>query len=135
MIKTKEEDLRSIREKRLHGTLIRSRARWVEEGEKPSKYFLSLENRNYVSKKMTSVYNSRGEETFDRKEISNEVFKFYKTLYTEKESELTDVDLNEILNEDTPKLSDNEALGLEGNITFKEAGKVLHRMANNRSPG
>ena len=51
IIKTKEEDLRCIREKRLQGTLIRSRGRWIEEGEKPSKYFLSLESRNFVSKK------------------------------------------------------------------------------------
>lgn len=32
------------------GNLIRSRAKWLSEGEKPTSYFLNLENRNYVNK-------------------------------------------------------------------------------------
>ena len=44
---------KKIREKKLEGTMIRARARWVEQGEKPSSYFCSLENRNFVSKRMS----------------------------------------------------------------------------------
>lgn len=30
--------------------MIRSRAHWLEEGEKPSKYFCNLESRNFLNK-------------------------------------------------------------------------------------
>ena len=39
-----------LRKKKLKGHYIRSRAKWIEEGEKPSKYFCNLEFRNYFSK-------------------------------------------------------------------------------------
>ena len=42
--------LQVLREKKLYGSFIRSKARWVEYGEKPSKYFLSLEKRNFGNK-------------------------------------------------------------------------------------
>ena len=37
-------------DKKMEGTIIRSRARWHEYGEKSNKYFLSLEKRNNVRK-------------------------------------------------------------------------------------
>ena len=49
-------ELQNIRENRLKGVFIRSKARWVEKGEKPSRYFLNLENRNFVSKKNEFSY-------------------------------------------------------------------------------
>ena len=38
-IKIKHDEIKDIRENKLKGTLIRSRARWIDQGEKPSKYF------------------------------------------------------------------------------------------------
>lgn len=46
----KKKELESIRKEKLLGHMIRSRARWIEEGEKPSKYFCNLESRNYLNK-------------------------------------------------------------------------------------
>jgi hypothetical protein len=34
----------------MKGKLVRSRAQWVDEGEKPTKYFCGLESKNYTSK-------------------------------------------------------------------------------------
>ena len=69
-------ELQNLRGKKLHGSLIRSKARWIEHGEKPSKYFCNLENRNFVSKRMTSLINEKGEELNDQLSIKNEVFFF-----------------------------------------------------------
>ena len=38
--------------KSMEGVLLRSKARWVAEGEKITKYFCSLEKRNFISKQM-----------------------------------------------------------------------------------
>ena len=38
-----DEKLESIRKEKIHGLMVRSKANWQHEGEKPSKFFLSLE--------------------------------------------------------------------------------------------
>ena len=134
-IKTKQDELKLIREKQLQGNFIRSRARWVEQGEKASRYFCHLENRSFVSKRMTSLYDNKGNEIHDNNKISNEVYSFYSNLYSSKEQDIVDVELTEILDPDTPKLSDAQANSLEGYITLREAGEVLYKMENNKSPG
>ena len=73
--------------------MIRARARWIEEGEKPSNYFCNLENRNFVSKRMASLAKSNNEEITDFNDINNEVGNFYKKLYSSKEDNIVDVDL------------------------------------------
>lgn len=135
LIKIKNEELKTIRENKLKGTLIRSRARWIQQGEKPSKYFCNLENRHFISKSMKSLISNSGEEITDSKLLKNEVFKFYEKLYSTREHEIKPVNLNNILTENTPKLSDEEAESLEGEINLKEAGEALNKMQNNKSPG
>ena len=95
-LKDKKEQLQLLREKKLKGTLIRSRARWVEQGEKGSRYFCNLENRNFVSKRMSSVIDKDGNEITDYEEINNEVLQFYKQLYSSSESEIENVDKRQI---------------------------------------
>ena len=43
VIEEKQNELEKIRNQKLRGSYIRSRAKWIEEGEKPSKYFCNLE--------------------------------------------------------------------------------------------
>ena len=135
LLKAKKEELQSLREKKLRGTLIRSRAKWIDQGEKASKYFCNLETKNFVSKRMTSLINSEGDEVTDFDKVNNEVLQFYQKLYNSKERDLENVDLNVRLKADTKKLTDGEALDIEGQITLKEAGITLGNMQNNKSPG
>lgn len=130
-----KSELVDLREKRLRGSLVRAKAKWVEEGEKPSKYFCNLENRNFVSKRMTSLINNEGREITQQSEIKTEVNNFYKNLYTSKEHLIEDVNLEEKLCESTPKLSEDQAFSIEGLISFSEALSTLKKMQNNKSPG
>ena len=45
-LETARNRLEELRKPKIQGQIIRSRARWYEEGERSSKYFLSLEKRN-----------------------------------------------------------------------------------------
>ena len=134
-IKEKQGELNILREKRLEGSMIRAKARWIEQGEKPSSYFFSLENRNFVSKRMITLIKDDGSEINDFKDISKEVGYFYKNLYSDRENELDSIELDDILLEDTPKLNENESNLLEGPITLQEAANTLSKMKNNKSPG
>ena len=44
-LNTVKSELEEIRNKKIRGSIIRTKAKWVEDGEKPSKYFLNLEKR------------------------------------------------------------------------------------------
>ena len=48
-----EQELTSIANEKTAGAIIRSKAQWVEDGEKSTSFFLNLENRNYLNKYIT----------------------------------------------------------------------------------
>ena len=52
---TIRNELEQIEEEKLRGHMIRSRAQWIEEGGKCTKYFMQLENRNYKTKCITTL--------------------------------------------------------------------------------
>ena len=62
---------------------------------------------------------------------------FYQSLYSSRENQLIDVDLDQLLNRDTPKISDadKERMEMQNVVTMEEAGKVLNNMKNDKSPG
>jgi hypothetical protein len=41
----------------MKGLLVRTRAKWIDDGEKPTKYFLSLEKKNYINITVTKIVN------------------------------------------------------------------------------
>ena len=127
-----KQDLVELREKRMRGVLLRSRARWVAEGERITRYFCSLEKRNYISKHMTKLQQNNGTVLVDDDDIVREVNLFYKTLYSKKSVE--NCEITDLI-KDMPKLSSEERTSLEGKITLDEAGRVLKNMSNNKSPG
>ena len=44
------------------GSIVRSRAKWTEEGEKPTNYFLNLENRHYTNKIILKLIKDENQE-------------------------------------------------------------------------
>ena len=134
MLEQKRKELEELRKKKLDGLMIRSRAKWLDQGEKATKYFFTLENRNYLSKCMPNLWKSNGTKTNSKEEILTETQLFYKRLYDARQT--VDIDLNETLNNtNTPKLNDQEKIKLEGPITFNEVLESLKNMKNNKSPG
>jgi exonuclease III len=128
----KKAQLQEIREKRMEGVLIRSRARYVADGEKPSKYFCSLEKRNYVSKTMTQIIKDDGSVLSKTKDISKEAGAFYESLY--KKRQVINCEIGEIVRQ-VPHITEGESRNMEGLLTFEEAGRTLAKMPNFKSPG
>lgn len=75
-----KENLETVRNEKLKGSIIRSRVQWIEEGEKPNKYFLNLENHNFENKTISRLIDKSGNEITNQKEILNEVKSFYAKL-------------------------------------------------------
>ena len=131
----KQTELQNIRSTANEGRIIRSRARWYEEGEKgSSSYFLKLERRNFESKLISSL--TLGERVVnDPNEILTELRDHYAEVYSKSE-DVSEVEINSYLEGATlPKLSNADSQSLEKDITVKELGATLMKFDNNRSPG
>jgi hypothetical protein len=130
-LETSKKELVQIREKKMEGVLLRSRARWVADGEKITSYFCSLEKRNYVNKRITKLEHN-GNTLTAEKEIDNTVNHFYSSLYSEREVE--DCEIDNLIKE-IPQLSVQEQISLEGELKLDEASLSLKNMSNKKSPG
>lgn len=130
----KRKELYDIRQKKMEGVKIRSKVRWINDGEKVTKYFCNLENRNFTSKCMNSIKNKNGNILKKQSEILNETKLFYKQLYSKKNA--TEVNLNKLLNTfNLPKVESCSKSKLEGPLTYQELLFCLKKTSNNTSPG
>ena len=79
--RTEKNELLEIRKKKLKGKFIRSRAKWIEEGEKPTKYFCNMESRNFTNQLISRIELDNGKVITDQTQILDETKLFYQNLY------------------------------------------------------
>ena len=60
VLEHKREELFQLRQKELDGMIVRSRTKWLCEGEKNTEYYCNLEKRNVVQKAMCFTQNGEG---------------------------------------------------------------------------
>ena len=77
----------------MRGSYIRSKIQWIEEGEKPSNFFLNLETKHFINKTIPKLVNEKGDTISEQDKILKEANNYYKRLYTKTES-LNNVNLN-----------------------------------------
>jgi exonuclease III/hemoglobin-like flavoprotein len=131
----KKSSMESLRKQKLEGILLRSRCRYFDLGEKPTKYFFGLEKRNYINKSIAKLIDDNGVEMSKISDILNCQQQFYKNLYTQPPENLLYENLNELIGENPRKLDENVAMELEGELTLAELKNALQKMKNNKSPG
>ena len=64
------------------GGQIRSRAKWIEDGVKCTKYFFSLERKHNMNNIIKQLKRQDGTITSTNAKILEEQYTFYKKLYT-----------------------------------------------------
>ncbi len=130
----KKLELRILRQVKTQGQYVRSRIQYIEEGEKPTNYFLNLESKNFVNKTIPKLVTENGT-IEDQNQILDEAKSFYKSLYAKRETTV-DNNLNEeIPFQNIPKLSEDSKISLEGEITYTELTAAVKRLKNGKSPG
>ena len=128
-------ELRSINEDKGKQAMFRAKCRWVENGERPAKYFFNLEKRNYNKKTIGELRLQDDSITNDEKLILNHIEAYYKDLFTSQNTFSDDAYDNFIQNLEIFKLSDDEQDSLEDPLTFHECKKVLETFQNDKATG
>ena len=126
-----KDELQSITKTEAEGAILRSKVRWVEHGERSSKYFLNLEKFKSKAKAMTVCTKSDGSLTRCSEEILKEQKSFYAELYTKDKN----VSFQYHRGVNTPVVNDTQQILLNSDLTEKELGEALRAMANKKSPG
>ena len=86
--------------------ILRSKTRWYEEGEKSTKYFLSLEESNKARTHIRKLLRceSSSEELIDPKIIQSEIKSFYSKLYERRSQKAEQECLHFLAELKTPKV-------------------------------
>ena len=127
-------ELRSIYEDKGKQAVFRATYRWVESGERPTKYFFNLVKRNYNKKTIGELRLQDDSITNDEKLILNHIEAYYKDLLTSQNTFSDDAYDNFIQNLQITKLSDDKRGSLEGPFTFHGCKKVLETFQNDTAP-
>ena len=128
-------ELKSIYEEKGKQAMFRAKCRWVENGERPTKYFLNLEKRNYNKKTISELRLQDESTTNNANVILVQIETFYKNLYA-SEGTFSDEECDIFTrNLELPKLSDEDRDSLEGQLTYDECKKVLETLQNDKAPG
>lgn len=131
ILQTKLDDIYT---KKAKGAYIRSKAKWIEEGEKNTAYFCRLEKaRQEKSNLGTLLINDI--ECSDPKTIAGEVFCFYSKLYSSNfSSEAAEAFFGKIKH-NIPQITEDFKLICDAPLSYEELEKAMHCLTPDRSPG
>ena len=124
-MKAVKDEWEQIIEHRTRGAIIRSKPRWYNEGEKNTKYFLTLEKRHLKQGKISQLKTNDNDFITTDKDMLTECKSFYEQLYTsrKKNERRSSLDLFPPDNETT--LNEEEQMVCEGLLTKLECTEAL----------
>ena len=128
-------ELQTIYSRKRNAAIFSSKCRWVENGERPTKYFFNLERRNYNKKTISEL--RMEDETIIKNEtqVLDAIENYFNDLYTSACSARQDEYDSFIQELRLAKLSDEERDELEGPLTYDECKQILETFQNDKSPG
>ena len=130
-----KKQLEQLREEKLKGSIVRSRAVWRENAEKPSKYFLTLEKRRYASKRISCIRTTEGIVN-DQRDILKAFKDFFQKRFRESVPDGLENEEGKYFSDIAlTKLKATKKQRLESHITLFELGSTLFKMKNGTSPG
>ena len=115
------------------GAQVRSRIKWVEEGESSSAYFFRLEKKNAAVRWISALRESDGTIVSSPADLCCSFASFYMSLFT---ADVTDSSVQASLLANLPSaLSSNQASQCEGHLSADECFMALQGMARRKAPG
>ena len=83
-----QQELNKILDYETKGLIIRSRTRWMEEGENSSKYFCYLKKRTCDRKNINRLKTNNDDVISDQSDFMNEIYSYFNNLYSVYQNDL-----------------------------------------------
>ena len=131
-----KQELEECYDKMVEGAIIRSRVQWYEHGEKSSKYFFSLEQKNKIKSSVRTILSKDGSNNItDPNEILMEIKDFFRKKSCKKYNNSEENCFEFIKNVPVLKLSTEASTLCSQNISLAEVKSILNTMSRNKAPG
>ena len=121
-----------IEERSLKGAMVRSRTKFIENEETPSKFFYAAESVFQKNKTITALKDKSGKKVTTDKEILKTTQTFYEELYKKAQINKTE---DKFLDNYDQKISDDWHNKLNETFTEKEIYNSLKDISKDRAPG
>lgn len=119
--------------------MLRSRSTWLVQGDRPTKFFLNLEKKNFNDKTISSIYNEEGLLLSEQEDILKFEKQYFQTLHSSEGDAHPDLEVTSdpFCSPPPPNsiLDDMERGILNEHLTLEELEKAAKMMKNGKSPG
>ena len=117
------------------GAQIRSSAKWVEQGERSTSYFLGLEKSRQVNNTINCLLSDSNAVCDTDQDILKQCTDFYNSLYTSRNP--SDEKINKFYRKlgEISSLDDTAKIKCEGHISTLESEEAVEKLSINKSPG
>ena len=134
-----KKELKDVYDSKGKEAMFRSKAKWFEEGEKPTKYFFNLEKRNYNRKIVKELKDEDDQIITNFKEINQRIEGHFSKILSSKIVENVNIqrtNFNQFAKDvEIPRLSNEEQIEMENDLTIEEIKKVIKLFQKNKTPG
>ena len=128
-----ESALYSLISREMEGAKVRSRAKWVEEGERPTRYFFRLEKKRAEKNSFDCLLDANGLEKTAAADMESILVDFYKNLFAK---DALDLQVQASLIDDLEfSLTASECDSCEGEFSSEELFSALNSLQTGKSPG
>ena len=128
-----ESQLKALALQDLEGSKIRSRAQWLEEGERPTRFFFRLERERSENNYVSSILNDQGVEVSSYDEVEQAHVRFYTNLFS---PDVIDGVCKRTLLDGLSRTLSGEDCGLcEGHLSLAELAASARGLSLGKSPG
>lgn len=128
-----KDELSHLEKEKWKGEQIRSKAKYITEGERPTAYFLSLEKAKQNRMNINELENAMGKKVNDFGDIIEVIDAFYRNLF--KRGQTDKGCLETTLNSVKGKINNEDKMACDKDITVDEIIHAIDGMKCNKSPG
>lgn len=115
------------------GAYIRSKAKWIEEGEKSTSYFCRLEKRRQSRNSILSLMINGNESTDPT--LSKKIHQFYSDLYSSNFSPIECSNFFDKIKNFIPHIDNDWRECCDANLRIEELDLAVQKLKPNKSPG
>ena len=136
LLKDKQYELERLYSEKVNGVIQRSKAIWMEKGEKCTAFFLRLNNRNNHRKNITKLLSEMTCITSPEQILAEQV-NYFREMYSfnQQPVSLTELNCSNFFPENAVKLNVTQRASCEGLITEEELLLAINSFQTGKSPG